>query len=128
MDKSSVSGEWVVPGFENQRFRIDGGDGDQDLFGEILILQRVTASWFRNRIGEFYGEAWLVRVIEGPRAGLLLALTPRTIGKIDDAIASFGWKSVIVHGIDYPGYDLEAYGPRSIVGGMTFIERELGSE
>jgi hypothetical protein len=126
MDKPSLSGEWVVPGFEDQRFRIDGGDGDQDLFGQILILQRVTAPWFGSRIGEFPGEAWLVRVIEGPKTGLLLALTPRTIGEIEDDIAANRWKSVIVHGIDYPGYNIEAYGPRSIVGGMTFIEKESG--
>ena len=86
-------------------------------------MQRVIASWFRARVGGSYGEAWLVRMVKEPKAGLLLALRPRTVGNIDDAIASDGWKGMIVHGIDYPGYDNDAYGPRSIIGGMTFIEQ-----
>ena len=86
-------------------------------------MQRVITPWFQARAGGSYGEAWLVRVFEGPKAGLLLALRPGAFGIIDDAIASDGWKGMIVHGIDYPGYDNDAYGPRSIIGGMTFIEQ-----
>lgn len=123
MSALSRSGEHLFPEFEGQRFRIDGGDGDQDLFGDPLILQRVAAPWFDGRVEDFIGEAWLVRVAEGPKTGLLLALTPRTLGSIDDGITSHGWKSVIVHGIDYPGYDADAYGARSAIGGMTFIQR-----
>ena len=118
-----VSGEFPAPGYEDQRFKIDGGDGDPNLFGAPLILRRVNAPWFKDRVGEFYGEAWLVKVTDGPRKDMLLALTPRTIGSIGDDLSGYGWKSLIVHGIDYPGYDATAYGPRSIVGGMSFIER-----
>jgi hypothetical protein len=112
----------VAPGYEGQRFRIDGGDGDQDLFGAPLLLERVVAPWFDGNLDQLFGDAWLVRVTEGPKAGLLLGLTPRTLGTITDDIRE-GWKSVVVHGIDYPGYDQEAYGPRSVIGGMAFLER-----
>lgn len=123
MSALSSSGEYFFPEFEGQRFRIDGGDGDQDLFGDPLILQRVAAPWFDGRVGDFIGEAWLVRVTEGRKTGLLLALTPRTLGSIDVGIALHGWKSVIVHGIDYPCYDADVYGARSLIGGMTFIQK-----
>ena len=81
------------------------------------------ASWFDGNLGQISGDSWLVRVIEGPKAGLLLGLTPRTLGDITDDIAKQGWKSVVVHGIDYPGYDIAAYGPRSVVGGMAFFKK-----
>jgi len=91
------------PGYEGQRFRIDGGDGDQGLFGSPLILQRVRAAWFAPKVGDFYGNAWLVQATDGSKDGLLFALTPRTLGEIEEDIGRSGWKSVIVHGIDYPG-------------------------
>jgi hypothetical protein len=62
--------------------------------------------------------------MEGPRAGLLHALTPQTLGSIDEGIASHGWNGVTVHGrIDYPGYDADEYGARSVTGGMAVIEK-----
>ena len=113
----------LAPDFGNQRFRIDGGDGDQNLFDAPLILQRVVADWFDGHVGQSYEDAWLVRVINGSKAGLLLALTPRTMGSIDTDIIEHGWKSVVVHGIDFPGHDPARHGPRSVIGGMAFLER-----
>ena len=113
----------LFPGYENEKFRIDGGDGDQKLFGAPLVFQRVTAPWFNGDLGQLSGDAWLVRVVDGPRTGLLLGLTPRTTGNIADDIALQGWKSVIVHGLDYPGLDATTHGPRTIIGGMAFMER-----
>jgi hypothetical protein len=109
--------------YENERFCIDGGDGDQDLFGNRLILRRVFAPWFDGTIGQHPGEAWLVEVVEGKKQGLMLGLTPRTLGEISDDIAKQGWKSVVIHGIDFPGHDPERHGKRSLIGGMTVLER-----
>jgi hypothetical protein len=109
--------------YDNERFRIHGGDGDQDLFGEPLILRRTFAPWFGGTIGQHFGEAWLVEVVEGKKRGLMLGLTPRTLGEISDDIAEHGWKSVVVHGIDFPGHDPERHGRRSLIGGMTVLER-----
>jgi hypothetical protein len=58
-----------VPGYETTDFRIDGGDGDQRLFGTPLNLQRVKAHWFTGQLGQLFGEAWLVRVSDGPKGG-----------------------------------------------------------
>jgi hypothetical protein len=112
-----------MPGYGDARFRIDGGDGDQNLFATPLILRKVAAPWFDGQVGQRFGEAWLVQVADGPKAGLVLALTPRTLGEIADDIAAGGWKSVVVHGIDFPGYEPARRGPRSIVGGMAALER-----
>jgi hypothetical protein len=113
----------ILPDYERQRFRIDGGDGDQDLFSERLLLQRVAASWFDGNLGQLFGAAWLVRVVEGRRSGLMLGLTPRTLGEIEDGLVESGWKSVVVHGIDFPGYDSMVHGPRTAIGGMAALER-----
>ena len=112
-----------VSGYEDARFRIDGGDGDQNLFATPLVLRRVAAPWFDGQVGQVFGEAWLVQVSEGPRAGLLLALTPRTVGEIADDVAASGWKGVIVHGIQFPGHDAAKHGALSVVGGMAALER-----
>jgi hypothetical protein len=118
----STSGEQIAPGFEGRRFRIDGGDGDQELFKAPLVLERVIAPWFDGNLGQLFGDAWLVRVTEGPKQGLLLGLTPRTLGNITDDVREGKWKSVVVHGIEYPGYDREAHGPPSAIGGMAFLD------
>lgn len=109
-------------GYEGQTFRIDGGDGDQVLFGSPLVFRKVTASWFDGNLGQLFGEGWLVEVTKGERTGLLLGLSPRTIGEISDGLAEDGFKSVVVHGIDYPGYDPVRHGPRTLIGGMAFME------
>ena len=80
------------------------------------------APWFNGELGQLFGDAWLVRVIDGPKAGLLLALAPHSLGEIAGDITEIGWKMVVVHGITYPGYDLAAYGPPSTVGGMAAME------
>jgi hypothetical protein len=112
-----------APGYEDALFRINGGDGDQTLFSAPLILQRVNAPWFNGYLGQRFGDAWLVRVAEGPRLGLLLGLTSHSLGEIGDDLETWRWKSVVVHGIDYPGYDPLAHGPRTRIGGMAALER-----
>ena len=112
----------AAAGYEGQTFRIDGGDGDQVLFGSPLVFRKVTASWFNGNLGQLFGEGWLVEVTEGPRTGLLLGLSPRTIGEIREGLAEDGFKSVVVHGIDYLGYDPVRHGPRTLIGGMAFME------
>ena len=110
------------PDFTGVRFCIDGGDGDQTLFGAYMLLERVTAPWFDS------GEAkrpnsWLMRVIGGTHSGLVFALSPRTLGTIDDGIAIDRWKSVVLSGLPkQPRCDDRLY-PEDAVGGMTFMER-----
>ena len=112
----------AAAGYEGQTFRIDGGDGDQVLFGSSLVFRKVTGSWFDGNLGQLFGEGWLVQVTEGSRTGLLLGLSPRTTGEISEGLAEVGFKSVVVHGIDYPGYDPMRHGPRTLIGGMAFME------
>lgn len=101
-------------------FRINGGDGDQDLFQHSLLVEKVEAAWFdgRTRLGN---GAWLMRVIGGPKAGLLFATHPRTLGSIEEGIAQSGLKSIIVEGLPQPEAGTMAYPPSSI-GGMSFVE------
>lgn len=97
---------------------IDGGDGDQRLLGSCMILERVVAPWFDSK-----PSAWLMRVIGGEHNGLVFSLSPRTLGTIDEGVASEGCKSVVVKGLpDQPGYDATLY-PQAAIGGMTFLDR-----
>lgn len=113
----------AAAGFEGQVFRIDGGDGDPALFNAPIILRRVNAPWFDGNLGQLFGEGWLVEVTDGPRSGLLLGLTPRTLGEIGEDLERSPFKSVVVHGLDYPGHDHTKHGPISLIGGMAFLER-----
>jgi hypothetical protein len=101
-------------------FRINGGDGDQDLFQHSLIIERVEAAWFDGATPLGRG-AWLMRVSGGPKAGLLFAILPRTLGSIEDGIAQSGFKSVIITGLLQPEAGPMAY-PETSIGGMTFME------
>ena len=110
------------PDFVDARFRIDGGDGDQTLFGAFMLLERVTAPWFDARATK-RPNSWLMRVIGGTHSGLVFALSPRTLGTIDDGIGVEGCKSVVVSGLPKQrGCDARLY-PDGAVGGMTFMER-----
>jgi hypothetical protein len=62
-----------------------------------------------------------MRVVGGPKAGLLFATLPRTLGSIDEGIAQSGWKNIIVEGLPQPEAGPMAY-PSSAIGGMTFME------
>jgi hypothetical protein len=60
-------------------------------------------------------------VIGGPKAGLLFAISPRTLGTIEDGLSHSGWKSVVVSGLEQPEAGAMAY-PASATGGMSFME------
>ncbi|MEG3154470.1 hypothetical protein [Sphingomonas sp. RB1R13] len=106
------------PSFARTRFAIDGGDGDQQLLGSYMLLERVVAPWFDSN-----PSAWLMQVIGGKHNGLVFSLSPRTLGTIDEGVASEGCKSVIVKGLpEQPGCDATLY-PQEAIGGMTFIDR-----
>ena len=93
------------------------------MFGTPLVLRRVWASWFTGQLGQLFGAAWLVQVTDGPKTGLVIGLTPHSLGEITDDIAAAGWKTVVVHGVDFPGHDPDKHGPRSVIGGMAALER-----
>ena len=110
------------PDFVGVRFRIDGGDGDQSLFGSYLLLERVSAPWFNDDAAK-RRNSWLMQVVGGRHDRLLFTISPRTLGTIEAAIATDGWKSVVVNGLpDRPNCNLSLY-PEDAKGGMTFVER-----
>jgi hypothetical protein len=105
------------PDYDGTRFVIDGGDGDQWLFGSYMLLERVVAPWFQSG-----PNSWLMRVIGGTHTGLVLALSPRTLGSIDQAIATDGSKSVVVRGIEQHAEREDRVYPAGAIGGMTFLD------
>jgi hypothetical protein len=114
-----LAADAVTSSVQESYFRIDGGDGDQNLFQHSFIVERVTAPWFdAKHDGK---DAWLMRVVGGPKAGLLFAITPRTLGSIEEGLASSRFKSVIVSGLDQPEAGPMAY-PSSAAGGMSILE------
>ena len=109
------------PEFVGERFLIDGGDGDQTLFGAPMYLERVKAAWFD---GDAFkrSNSWLMRVVSDKHCGLVFAISPRTFGTIGEGIAADGWKSVVVSGLpEQPGCTAQLY-PECAAGGMTFME------
>jgi hypothetical protein len=75
MKKSSLDVE-PFPGYAEQRFAVENGDGEPELLHPRFVLQRVIAPWFKIPIGQ-WGPAWLMRIVEGPRTEMLLAYAPR---------------------------------------------------
>ncbi len=90
------------PNTDAERFRIEGGDGDQEFFSEKRILKQGQAPWFHERFGEWYGDAMLFVTEGGAHDGEYVVLTPRTIGNLREKFARDGWASVVVHRIINP--------------------------
>lgn len=88
-------------------FRIDGGDGDQDFFGRSIITQRVAEPWFGGSLPG-WGEAFLLRVVGGPRIGEYVAITSRLTDSLSVQLARGQWISVVVHRVLQPGPDFSA--------------------
>lgn len=82
------------------RLRFDGGDGDQDYFGESFIAERVIEPWFPSSIRR--GPAWLMKVLTGRHHGEYLALTSRVEASLADQMETRGWLSVVVHRVPEP--------------------------
>ena len=100
----------------HERFRIEGGDGDPEFFAEPIVLRPISAPWFPGKIGEWYGDAMLFMAEGGRYEGEHIALTPRTVGRLDAQFATNGWASVIVHRITNPSesFDGSAKDVRSV--------------
>jgi hypothetical protein len=109
----------------NELFRIDGGDGDQNFFGTPLILERTQTRWFHGKV--LRGEAMLFIVVGGKFAGEYVALTSRTMDKLDDQLSRYGWASVVVHRIRNPTTTFNGSEEDADPVGMSFVEIIKGS-
>lgn len=117
----------IVTGCETMNadllFEIDGGDGDQDFFGQRVVLRRASTSWFPNKLPG-WGTALLFQVVEGKFTGEFIAVTSRTNVPLEDHLSATGWGSVIVHRIRNPG---PSFNPDKDVDhiGMSVIENKI---
>ena len=99
-----------------------GGDGDPVFFGKPRVLVLTKASWFPDSISD-YGEALLFHVEGGEHSEEFVALTSRSLARLPEQIADFGWASVIVHRIKNPTASFDGGRLDSLAIGMSFIER-----
>jgi hypothetical protein len=104
-----------------ERFRIDGGDGDQAFFSQPQILRLTEAAWFPSRVRR--GEALLFVVEGGQNSGEYIALTTRVMASLVDQIRDHGWASGVVHRIRNPTPSFDGSERDADPIGMAFIER-----
>jgi hypothetical protein len=103
------------------RFRIEGGDGDQTILAASLILRLTEADWFSGSIRDpDYGEALLFVVEGGALSGEYIALTSRTTRTLRYQFEMQGWASTVVHRLTKPGQG-PSFGRDAV--GMAFVER-----
>jgi hypothetical protein len=104
------------------RFRIEGGDGDQTIVGASLILRLTGAEWFSASIPGYpeRGEALLFVVNDGALSGEYIALTSRTTRSLRHQFETQGWASTVVHWFTEPGQG-PSFGLKTP--GMAFVER-----
>lgn len=100
---------------------IDGGDGDQNSFGEPQYLVEVSANWFNNRV-KGYGDALLFKVERGRFRGVYIALTGRHTISMDEEFSKWRSASVIVHVVVQPNSNFkDGCGTIESIG-MTFAD------
>jgi hypothetical protein len=94
--RGDIGSTWIV----------DGGDGDQTVFGERLVARRVQEPWFGGELPR--GEAYLLQVEDGRLSGTYLAFTSRQTASLSEQLERGPWVRVVVHTINKPGSDFEA--------------------
>jgi hypothetical protein len=104
-----------------EHFVIPGGDGDQKFFLEPRFLRLTEASWFPGQVRR--GEALLFVIDEGDHAGQFVALTTKTMARLQDQISEYGWASVVVHLIRNPTASFDGNEKDAAPIGMAFVER-----
>jgi len=117
-----MSGEVPKPG---QRFLMPvGGDGASSFFIKPRELVLTEATWFTGSISDF-GEALLFLVEGGEYSGEYIALSSRSLARLTEQIADFGWASVVVHRITNPTASFDGGRKDSIAIGMSFVQRAM---
>ncbi|MEG3148853.1 hypothetical protein U1769_03055 [Sphingomonas sp. ZT3P38] len=101
-------------------FKIDGGDGDQDFFGQPMIGLRVSEPWFTSTFPR--GEAYPLRLISGRYVGEYVAITSRQVASLSDQLANSPWISVVVHRLLRPGEGFSATIETAPAIGMAAVE------
>jgi hypothetical protein len=105
-----------------QRFRIDGGDGDQNFFSTPKLLRLTDAAWFPGRT--IHGDALLFVVEDGGAySGKYVALTSRVQAPLAEHLHTHGWASVIVHVITNPTSSFDGSQKDADAIGMAVVER-----
>jgi len=82
-------------------YRIAMGDGDQKFFGTPKSIRRADAEWFSNNVPGF-GEAMLFVVVDGNYKDKYVALTSKTLARVEEELAAYQHASVVVHLINNP--------------------------
>jgi len=102
-----------------QFFKIDGGGGDQNFFGQQILLRRVDEGWFPKEIPG-RGPALLLQVVGGKFANDFVGVTSRIVTPLEEQLHS-GGASVVVHRMSNPGPSFDPNRDADAIG-MSFIE------
>lgn len=102
------------------RFRFDGGDGDQNWFGESFLAEQVKVPWFPPTIAD--EPAYLLKVLTGHHRGEFIAITSRVVASLEEQLRVRDFISVVVHIVLDPGPGFRADGEHLTSIGMAAIE------